>query len=67
MINSIDRCKDELLKVQNRIDSKHNKEMLPFRINMSLRVKIIWEIIQSNFHPDSIPLTYSSLLNYKNL
>lgn len=33
---------------------------------MSLKVEAILEVIQPNFHPDITPLTFSSLLNYKN-
>lgn len=68
MINSVDRWKDELLNPNTNSDSKHNnKDIFPFRTKMSLRVKIILEVIQSNFHLGIVPLTYSSLQNYKNV
>lgn len=69
MTDSISRCKGELLKFQNQtlILNIIPKRILHLGIKMSLKVKIILEVIQPNFHPDIMPLTYSSLLNYKNL
>lgn len=69
MTDSICRYKDELLKFQNQILVLNiiSKKILHLGIKMSLKVETVLEVIQPNFHPDSMPLTYSSLLNYKNL
>lgn len=69
MTDSICRCKDELLKFQNQILVLNiiSKKILHLGIKMSLKVETVLEAIQPNVHPDSMPLTYSSLLNYKNL
>ena len=69
MTDSVGRCKGKLFKFQNQTLSLNiiSKKILHLGIKMSLKVERILEVIQPNFHPDIMPLTYSSLLNYKNL
>lgn len=69
MTDSICRCRDELFEFQNQtlVLNIVSKRILHLGIKMSLKVETILEVIQPNFHPDIMPLTYSSLLNYKNV